>query len=419
MKLNRILPLLLSSSTLVAFDNHHFYRASNFFHEPRLEKEWLSTVEVTAAGGSTNHGRNNDGETVSLFNIYGPNNLRLLGSGLADLDPSNPQDLALINLANTQANGKFGIASYSGKFKLIESYINYYQNFQKGFFTFINVPIRSLYIKPKRLDDCSPSNHDSCPNRYSPEWQNFLAQFDAILERYCISTACTKETGVGDVSAYLGWTKNFTQTEHLDFVDATFKAGVITPTGKARSENNPFSIPLGYNKHWGVSIVSDASFGVYDWLTFGAHGGVIVFVSRTQNVRMKTDACQSGIIKLAKGCAKVEQGSLWDVGGYMKADHLGQGLSFLFGYTYANKSKDTLCPTNTKFFDPMIVNTDAQYQGWDMHTIHLLVEYDFTREGMRFGPRIGFIFNANVGGKRNFKTDMVGGYGGLEIAWQL
>lgn len=419
MKLKLFFSIVLSSAPLLGFDNHHFYRASYFFHEPRIEKSWLSTLEISVAGGSTNHSRNSDSETVPLFDIYGASNFRLLGSGVPDKDPNNVADLALINIANTPSNKCFGYVSFAGKFKIIESYINLYQNFTHGFFTFINIPIRRLELSPKAFEDLSPNSNDSYPNRYTPEWRTFLANFDDILAQHNICLGSTKETGVGDVSVYMGWTRNFYETETVDFIDTTLKFGVITPTGKARNENNPFSLPLGYNKHLGFSCTGDGSLGIYEWLTFGIHGGIIAFLKRCQQLRMKTDFCQSGMIKLAQGSAKTYLGPIWDIGAFIKADHLGQGLSILLAYAYVNKRNDTVCPSDKTIFSPQIVNSDAALQGWDMHNIHLLVEYDFTKEGMRAGPRLGFIYNANVGGRRTFKTNMVGGYFGLDIAWQL
>ena len=54
-----------------------------------------------------------------------------------------------------------------------------------------------------------------------------------------------------------------------------------------------------------------------------------------------------------------------------------------------------------------------------MHTIHLFTEYDFTKQNNKFGPRIGFFYNVQVGGKRIFKTNIVGDSFGLDIAWDL
>ncbi len=134
---------------------------------------------------------------------------------------------------------------------------------------------------------------------------------------------------------------------------------------------------------------------------------------------MKTAQHQSGLIKLAKGEAKVDKGSIWTAGVFLKADHIVRGFSFLFGYTFVNKNKDQLCPCKTDKFCPPIVNSDEMLEGFKMHTVHLWFEYDFTKEDAHIGPRVALFYNHQVGGKRIFKTNMVGGSFGLDIAWDF
>ncbi|MDR3550972.1 MAG: hypothetical protein P4L31_06170, partial [Candidatus Babeliales bacterium] len=183
-----------------------------------------------------------------------------------------------------------------------------------------------------------------------------------------------------------------------------------------KNEDLVFDIATGFNKHIGFPLSVDVSVGAFEWFTAGVHSGVIPFLKRNKCIRMKTDCNQSGLIKLAKGEAVVHLGPLWDVGGYLKADHLAGRLSFLFGYTFINQCADWVSPVECQF-DAIIVNSDAGLQGWRMHTINFLAEYDFTNEGSMCGPRLGFLINAQVGGRKIFKTNMFGGDFGLDIAW--
>jgi hypothetical protein len=53
-------------NTLAMQDNCHFYRATNIFYEPRFDRDWLSTFDVTCGGGSADSGRNAMGTIVPL-----------------------------------------------------------------------------------------------------------------------------------------------------------------------------------------------------------------------------------------------------------------------------------------------------------------------------------------------------------------
>jgi hypothetical protein len=404
-----------------AQDLYHYYRASPFFGEPRLEKPWLSTLELSAFTGSTSQAKNCATATVPLFDMYGIYNMRLLGSGVPDKDPTNLADIALINLAQTPANGCYAHVSFPGCFKVIEGVINFTQNFSHGVFGQVYIPIRNFTIRPGRFIDLSPAQTEGPTSINTPQWQNFLAQFNAILARYDLSIAQRKVTNVGAVSLELGWTYNYQETEILDFVDTTIKTGILLGTGTERNPNYVFDISTGYDKHIGIPVTLDMSLGLYEWFTGGIHAGAIGFINRTQNVRMKTDVGQSGMIKLAQGRATVSMGPIWDMGLYAKADHLNNLMSILVGYTFARKECDSICPLSCdgtpSLFDPEIVNTDPQYAGWQMNTINFLLELDFTRENRRLGPRLGFIYNLNAGGKRVFKNNTAGGYVGLDVAW--
>jgi hypothetical protein len=407
------------ASHMQAIDNYHFYRASYFFGEPRLEKKGLSTLEIALAGGSTSQGINGAGKTVPLFHIHGPANMRILGNGIP-INPDNPADMALINLAKEANCDCFAFLSFPGTFSILETDFNFFQNFKRGFFTQLYIPIRRIKSQPDAFIDLSPEMSSYCPNKSTPAWITFLDNFNDILSQYNLIFAGTNGIGFGDVSLLCGWTHNYQNTEILDYVDITIKGGVLFPTGKAKNENRIFSIPFGYDKHVGFPMLFDCSLGAYEWLTFGFHAQALPFLARCKEARIKTDFNQSGLIKLAKTPVLFEQGPIWSLGTYAKADHLGPGLSFLLGYTFASKERDTLwdaqCPPSS-LFNPEIVNSDEILQGWHMSTMHLLVEYDFSKEGMCVGPRLGFLLNAIVGGKHIFKTNMIGGYFGIDVDW--
>ncbi|MDR3551455.1 MAG: hypothetical protein P4L31_08670, partial [Candidatus Babeliales bacterium] len=362
---------LLGLQVHASYDNFHFYRAGYFFGEPRFEKNGLTTIQLSIAGGSTRTSRNCQGETVSLFDIYGPANMRVLGNGVPGKDITTSADAALINLSQLPANDGFAMFSLPGRFSLMEVDFNVIQNMAHGLFAQLYVPVR-------RMNICSCGLVDICPSA-TPEWQDFKDHFAAILARYDLSMACIKRTNVGDTTVLVGWTRNYQDTKVLDYVDTTAKIGVIINNAPAKNEDLVFDIATGFDKHIGFPLSVDVSVGAFEWFTAGVHSGVIPFLKRSKCIRMKTDCNQSGLIKLAKGEAVVHPGPLWDVGGYLKADHLAGRLSFLFGYTFINQCAVLVCPVECQF-DAIIVNSDAGLQGWRMDTINFIAENDFSNE---------------------------------------
>lgn len=425
-----LLSISVIFSSLSAYDNAHFYRATNFLFEPRLERGYLTSLDFFFDEGSTNKARNANHSTVPLLDIYGPSNMHELGVGVPGKDLSNPIDMILTQLAlipsacsdnsaccNGGQSAEFATFSTSGKFKITEGIFSFIQNWKSGFFFQIYLPIRKLSITDICFCDNSPV--DSCPGTETLMWQVFKNNFPEILTRYELSTCPVTESGAGDTTVLLGWTHSYQKTEVLDFVDTSLRFGVLFPTGTKQNVNQVFSLPTGYGGSYGAVIDADFAFGAFDWLTLGAHIDAVVFGSHTRLARIKTAPYQSGMIKLAKAQASIEPGTILQAGTYFKADHFLRGLSILVGYTFASKDCDEIKPCESEKFSSAIANTDGALQSWKMHTLNFGIEYDFAQQYSYIGPRIGIFYNWVAGGKRIFTTNTAGGYLGLDMTWDF
>ena len=404
---------------LYSADNHHFYRASNFFYsvqEPRLEKPWLTTLDAYVSRGNSCNGRNSCGQKTNILNIYGLTNMQLLGSGLPGLDMTNPVDIALLNLTLLPARDNFGQFLFCGHFNISEANIIFSQNMQYGFFWQFHLPIRSLQISGVSYTDLSPRD-DVFPNIDTPAWQTFLNLFPQFLDRYDINLGGAKNEGLGDINLLGGWSYTFEETSYLDFIDICLRTGVLIPTGKKANADNVFELPTGYNGHTGVPLMADASVGMWEWFTIGAHGGALIFMQACNTLRIKTDIAQNGWVKLPCIRAETRPGIIWDGVVYVKADHWVSGLSFTMGYTVAKKQEDhvEVCPDDC--FDQCIVQSDTIFSPWTMHTLNFLAEYDFCNAMNGWGIRLGVFYNTIVGGKRIFDTGMPGFSTGIDVSW--
>lgn len=420
---------LLVGFTARAYDNAHFYRATNFLYEPRIERGYLSTLEFIIHKGSTDKGRNRFHNTVPLFDTWGLSNMHELGKGVPK-DLSNVYDLILNDLSmipsrcldkyccTCSAPQEFATYSISGEFDIIEGIFDVIQNFHHGIYAEVYVPMRKMRIN--EICRCDNSPQDTiCPNINTPLWQTFKNNFDKILAHHDLTFDNVSVSGVGDISLLLGWARSFQKIEVLDFVDLDLSFGVLIPTGAEINPNQVFSIPLGYDGHLGAIINAEFAFGAFDWLDIGAYFNTIVFGSKTKCVRIKTSPFQSGVIKLALAESTISKGTQWQAGGYIKFDHFARGLSFLFGYSFANQNGDEINPCDPEKFSPAIASSDAMIQGWKMHTLCFGLEYDFAKKGSQFSPRIGINYNYIAGGKQIFLTNTGGGFFGLDIAWDI
>lgn len=417
---NIYLPLAFAFSLLAlrssAMDNAHFFRTPFFPGEPRLAEPGLFSCDASVEYGSTRKARNGCGKTVPLLDLYGNHNMQLLGSNVPGKDPSNPADLALIMLDRMAGQDGFAYFSYSGKFKTLEAMFGLTQNFCNGLFLQVWIPVRRLTLSQICQTDCTPPPCP-CPAIDDPNWQLFLALYDDILARYDLKIEGYTETGIGDITCLGGWALNYEGRKAIDYIDFCLRAGVLVPSSKKQNLSNPFSIPLGYNGHVGFPIAMECSLGAYDWFTIGCHAQALPFIPKKYTIRYQTDCRQSGMILLAKSRAKVELGAIWELGCFIKADHVINGLSLLVGYTHQKQQRTAVCAECA--CTQSAQNCDPRLLGWNMDTMHFMIDYDCSKENHRLGERIGAFYNLQVAGERVFQTSMVGGSFGIDFAFSF
>ena len=401
---------------LSALCHNHFYRASSYNHEPRFDRNYLTTVDFTVEGGSSKRGYGTDSGKTNLLNIYGDHQLARIFNGVP-LPQLTAAQLAIVNNLSgigVLPTSTFGDLSYTGKFNFVEVDIHWAQNFRYGFFAEGCIPIKSLEVTNVAFTELG-----TAADIANPSWAAFRANQASMLAVYGINAGNTKNTTVGDIVSMIGWTYNNDNLKSIDFFDTTIKVGYSIPTGDKANRGEAFSIAAGYDGHVGVPVSFDFAIGFLDWVSWGAHVGGQFFLKQHTDLRMKTHADQNGFIKLALGSGTRTLGNQWDIGTFLKADHLAAGFSFGIAYTYAAQEATTIVPDDLVTFNSAIVNGDEQLQAWNQHIIHLSADYDFAKEGRCINPRIGLFYNRPVAGKRIFATDTIGGNVGVNITWEF
>jgi hypothetical protein len=404
----------LVASLSVCMDTHHFYRASFLPHEPRFERPWLFTTEVLVASGTTSTSFDKCRNSRPLFDLYGPQQAQLIGAGIP-LNPANGYEALMLNVLDLPRSPTFGNVSFTGCFRLHEVRINVFQNFKYGFFGRVAIPVRDFFLEGIHYKDCS--NLDDLTQEQRQTWHSYLLQLPQILAHFGVALAPYHYAHIGDISLLLGWTINYQNTEYLDYLDGTIQLGVMTPSSPLQNINSVFSLPAGYNGHTGIPLVADWALGAGEWFTFGIHGDILWLLPHLRTVRIKTNEDQNGFIKL--GLARVEEdpGILGSVSTYAHANHFYGGLSVLLGYTFAGQ-RSTIYQCPQSFLDTQFVNTDSMLHNWHMHTLHIWIEYDFETECNPYLPRIAFLYNFLIKGKRVFDNSMSGAQWAVDFVWR-
>jgi len=369
--------------------------------------------------------------------------------------------------------------SLSGELTVQQVDFTLHQNLMAGFYAHVYLPIRQIEVStiarkipctvtgageiaaltstaeiPSTPDAPNPlhasgllvvqPNNDNMnppPNMATTDPVNALSNIDLVLKEHCLTGLKEpfKKTGCSDALVSLGW-QVFDDSSFGTFVktvEAAVQLGILLPVAASRDENHLYSIPLGYNRHYGANARAYVQIGITDVFAIGAQTGVMTFIKSNRNMRMKTDIHQSGIIVLDKGRADVDQGSIWDLGLYGTARNFCKGLEAIVGYSFTRNEPTVLGLEDHKFLKAVyerelsrnpprifprceVINSDERNKGWEQHVIHAVVKYDFKKhKDLWFSPCLKISGSVPIAGKRVFIVNMFGASFGVTLNWDF
>src|SRR4030042_13895 len=103
--------------SISARDRAHFYSTYPIWQEPRVEKDWLMSLDAWVYTGKAKQGKNGDHCTTRLLDIYGTYNMHVLGDNVPGKDLSKYTDLLLTLLSQIPScNSTFAQRSFCGPF---------------------------------------------------------------------------------------------------------------------------------------------------------------------------------------------------------------------------------------------------------------------------------------------------------------
>lgn len=395
------------------------YRPTIFGGEPRLVQPRMTSGLFYLRGGHAKHGNSACSHDCSALNLYGYQHMRAIAQGVPQAILDRNPDCYFNEVWEKQPlYSYFGQMDIQGSLSLIEFLPTLIQNLSHGFFLSLTIPVEQIAIKGVNFVDLSTPKSAGTHISFA-RWQHAINQLNENMARYGTCIASTSNKGLGDIQLLAGWGFNYEDIEILDYIDFTITAGVNFPTGKHADPAKTFNLPLGYNGHWAIPLIAYGSVGALDWLTLGMRGGVLWFFDRTYCVPMKTAMSQNGWIKLARGNARVNKGSVWHVEEYIKLDHIVENLSFVLGFGHDHARSTCLFPCDTQTFSTAIVNSDELLKSWTMNRFHCVLEFDMATYQHPHRPRLAFTVDKAFSGKRIFKTSVFGTYIGVDLEWPL
>ncbi|MFA5074584.1 MAG: hypothetical protein WC436_00610 [Candidatus Babeliales bacterium] len=430
------------SEKIFSIDNAHFYKTPNLHSRPTDCKfdgkkhysiqDWYTKIDINYGYGDTKKCWDCNSESTTLLNRIGNQKMAYLDSGLIDVTPItqelSPYTSFLLQARNYIAqNPKSKICelAFDGKFEINELNLDLRQNIISGLFVQLLVPVRQVEIKQIKYIDQSDLTDPFFTTRqdlaHTTTWESLKTNLNTILNSYGIQNynQSIKKTNFGDITLLVGW-QGYPCSNDKPAIDIglELKLGLLFPAGSNLNPNYIFSIPTGYDGHWGVTFQGQANLEYQKWLYLAAHASSTFFMTERKTKLLKTDSLQQGFIKLARGRVKSDAGLLWHIGIDAKLDHIFKGFSALVGYSYNRQEAEKLSHVGD-YFDQSIIDTDLSFYQWSMNTAHFMIDYDFSvhMPNSKFAPRVNIFYNLPFSGKNSFKTDMIGGGLGCDIRW--
>lgn len=443
---------VLSGEVVATVDLPTFYHAPFFQGDGRRDPgNWATNIMVRYGTGHTWDSLDEQSKKRTLFSSVGSLDCARLGFGIPITAAQQPLSNQYWGTGNNTNNplfnnvalptGNNGKVDLTGRCDVQDLSIELTQYIKYGLFAHVFVPFRQVKIdhlgyKYKGNDIVNGVNIPAF----------FNGGFDRVLAEHGIKPLATpfKKSGVSDATVSLGWHGyGAIGSEWIMDLAGSLQAGILVPVADKLDDKYVSAVPLGYNKSWGFVARGSGEICVLDWVAAGVYADAILFLSQTQSLRMRTYEAQAGWLRLGKGFAKVETGTLWDCGGYMRLGALLHGLSVFAGYSFTRQEATTLSVRDPNFSVMLtvnevppggafaanvlkqsyaqgevdiVVNADKRFAAWETHALHVGATLELGGKKSVIVPRLQAEYTYPFDGKNIFKAPMLGGTAGLQFS---
>lgn len=233
-----------------------------------------------------------------------------------------------------------------------------------------------------------------------------------MQQRAGIETLAWNDTSLTDFDIYA---KALFDTEYrykFRRLQAGARLGLLMPSAAVRDINNPVSIPLGGNGHWGVYVRGDLDCVLKDDLSTGFMLQLTKRISKNVKIRMPalTESINFGTLP---GCALVDPGLTLGFMPYIYFEGMRSGLGFKFAYTLVYHWPDRVVDLRGTDVVPANISFLREKSCWAAEHVTLGLFYDMGYEYDDRGilPVFTFFWDIPVNGsvsKNAFRTNGIG-----------
>lgn len=358
----------MSTMHAMVFDNRFFPLYSQPFLS-HIQATWEYSLRAAFWGSRHSFGGGIEetmveGDSLPLFRIDGPYDQVLLDKALQDAHITSGSlfrsDMRTISSLPYRPQGQLSL-----KGLVFESFLRLGSSFGLG--------ISMLAGKVKSHLELERD----CGRPFSlGEEEEILLVNKKIHETLGLKPPCYSAPVFGDIDLYARWYTTRDYWYRINHLDVGLDLGLLIPTAPAVDINNPASIPIGGNKHFGMYGAFEGTFVLKEDVTVALLLRVNKRFARTSVQRMpfNGEPLNYGVLT---GCARVNPGPTVIFSPRVQLDGLRDGLGLNVAYFLVYHFKDHWTDMRKDKSAPANIEALESRSIWGSDYFSVTAYYDF------------------------------------------
>lgn len=353
---------------------------------------------------------NSDGKAQSALNIWSE---KQFGLQMLEGFGKNDKPTQLLTKIDANNNGNRGNLEMTANLFLDVAgagALRYF--FLEQFAVSVYLPFYRYRLDNLCIKDLTPQETPPLPQDYRVHTllTDPVVFVPTVLDIGCFEARVWEQTGLGDITFFLDWQRNFPQAkEFLKSVMVAARLGLLAPSGKHANQDLLFSFPFGYDKSWAIpfGFTLETLFADYAYAGFDIE--LTQIFGRSMYQRIHTSHNQTDLVLLGKGAVYCDPGIEQQYSVYVGIKNLPRGLNMRAVYQYRKHGDDTLSAYNN-CINSELANEAVSLQESTLHMAILRVDYDFSvlMDNPCVSPQLEFFARIPFNGKRSVANTTLG-----------
>lgn len=333
------------------------------YHQPVTIEDQPSIYRINVFAMTGNRAFGPHEDEIGIPELYGMYDLKDINKGLAAVGKSVDLSEELFFKAGTDfpfaVNGKIQAQG-------VEFYI--YQALTRHF-------IIGASWSCLRLDSYQIF---SCPGRvFSEDEKRQLEEGRLAMNRALgLTGPHAHEVGFGDLDAFIRLGNQWEYMYKFRMIDAGVRFGMYAPVGQTRRPNNPASLPIGGNGHWGLYAQGDLELELKEDLTVGLMTRFIKRHKRINCERMPVGN-EPYIFGPVVGPVLIDPGFTYLIQPYLCGENLREGFGMMGQLTWIKHECDQWDDARSDKTVKVNLANPMGKSAWSEQYLTLQLFYDF------------------------------------------